>query len=122
MAYAPVAGLPIHYGITCSIIAAIIAPFFASSSHTILGPTNATAFMIFSYAAAHDLRSLRIWYHLMPLLVFMVGFLLILGAYLRMAEMIQYISRTVVVGYISGAALLIIANQMKHVLGCRGWR
>ena len=45
MAYATVAGLPIYYGITCSIIAAIIAPFFAGSSHTILGPTNATAFM-----------------------------------------------------------------------------
>ncbi|MGI9244779.1 MAG: SulP family inorganic anion transporter [Verrucomicrobiales bacterium] len=116
MAYALVAGLPIHYGITCSIIASIIAPFFASSSHTILGPTNATAFMIFSYAAAHTYFAQNLVF-LMPLLVFMVGVLLVLGAYLRMADMIQYISRTVVVGYITGAALLIIANQMKHVLG-----
>ena len=116
MAYATVAGLPIYYGITCSIIAAIIAPLFAGSSHTILGPTNATAFMVFSYFAAHpELADKQLL--LMPLLVFMVGALLILGAYLRMADMIQYISRTVVVGYIAGAALLIIANQARHVLG-----
>lgn len=116
MAYATVAGLPIHYGITCSIIAAIIAPLFAGSSHTILGPTNATAFMVFSYFAAHPALGEK-QLLLMPLLVFMVAVLLILGAYLRMADMIQYISRTVVVGYIAGAALLIIANQMRHVLG-----
>ena len=116
MAYATVAGLPIYYGITCSIIAAIIAPLCSGSSHTILGPTNATAFMVFSYFAAHpELGEKQLL--LMPLLVLMVGLLLIFGAFLRMADMIQYISRTVVVGYIAGAALLIIANQIKHVLG-----
>ncbi|MFT4548571.1 MAG: SulP family sulfate permease [Verrucomicrobiales bacterium] len=116
MAYATVAGLPIYYGITCSIIAAILAPFFAGSSHTILGPTNATAFMVFSYFAAHpEIAQDQVL--LMPLLVLMVGLLLVFGAFLRMADMIQYISRTVVVGYIAGAALLIVANQLKHVLG-----
>ena len=94
MAYATVAGLPIYYGITCSIIAALIAPLFSGSSHTILGPTNATAFMVFSYFAAHpELGEKQLI--LMPLLVFMVSSLLILGAFLRLADMIQYISRTV---------------------------
>ena len=100
-----------------SIIAAIIAPFFAGSSHTILGPTNATAFMVFSFFAAHaEIPAPQVVF-LMPLLIVMVGVFLIIGAFLRMADMIQYISRTVVVGYIAGAALLIIANQMRHVLG-----
>ena len=52
MAYAAIAELPIHYGILCSAICAIIAPFFASSRYTILGPTNSTAFMVFSFFAA----------------------------------------------------------------------
>jgi len=116
MAYATVAGLPIYYGITCSIIAALIAPLFAGSSHTILGPTNATAFMVFSYFAGHP-ELIENQLLLMPLLVVMVGLLLVVGAFLRMADMIQYISRTVVVGYVAGAALLIIANQARHVLG-----
>jgi len=116
MAYAVVAGLPIFYGITCSIVAAIIAPIFASSRHTILGPTNATAFMIFSFFVSYP-QLAEIKMTLMPLVVLLAGVLLIIGAYLRMADLIQYISRTVVIGYISGAALLIIVNQMRHVLG-----
>ena len=52
MAYAAIAELPIYYGIICSAIAAMVAPVFAASRHTILGPTNATSFMIFSFFAA----------------------------------------------------------------------
>jgi SulP family sulfate permease len=114
MAYAAVAGLPLQYGPTCSAVSAGTGPLLSSSRQTILGPTNATAFMVFSYFAAFpDLDRLA----LMPLLVFMVGLLLILGAYLRVADLAQYISRTVVVAYVSGAAILIMANQLPHVLG-----
>ena len=49
IAYATIAGLPIIYGILCAGVAATVAPFFAGSRHTILGPTNATAFMLFSF-------------------------------------------------------------------------
>ena len=114
MAYAVIAGLPIHYGITCSAIAAIVAPIFSSSRHTILGPTNATAFMVFSYFAVYPHPNKL---EMMPLLVFMVGVLLVLGAYFRLAELIQYVSRSVVVGYITGAAVLVMANQVPHLLG-----
>ena len=59
MAYAAIAELPIVYGIICSAVAAIVAPFFSGSRHTILGPTNATAFMIFSFFAANPLLAER---------------------------------------------------------------
>ena len=54
---------------------------------------------------------------MMPLLLFMVGIIMIVGAYLRVANLIQYVSRSVVTGYITGAAILIITNQIKSVLG-----
>jgi SulP family sulfate permease len=72
--------------------------------------------MIFSSFAAlnvaHDTAL-----QLLPVLALMVGVLLLLGALLRIADLVQYISRSVVVGYISGAAILIIGNQLRHVLG-----
>ncbi len=120
MAYALVAGLPIHFGITCSVVAALLAPFFAGSRHPILGPTNATAFMVFSFFAAYpglETGSGTGAEYYMPLLVLMVGLLLVLGAVFRVADLIQYVSRSVIVGYIAGASLLIIANQLRHVLG-----
>ena len=117
MAYAAIAELPIYYGIICSAICAVISPFFASSRFTILGPTNATAFMVFSFFAAAQGSLAKSPVEYMPLLVMMVGILSILGAVFKVADLLQYVSRSVLVGYITGAAILILTNQMKHVLG-----
>jgi SulP family sulfate permease len=114
MAYAVIAGLPLHYGITCSAVAGIIAPMLSSSRFTILGPTNATAFLVFSFFAAYPQLD-RVG--LVPLLVFLTGTLLIVGAYFRVADLAQYISRTVIVAYVTGAAVLIVMNQVPNVLG-----
>jgi SulP family sulfate permease len=54
---------------------------------------------------------------LVPLLVMMVGIFCLVGAILRVADLLQYISRSVLVGYVSGAAVLIMTNQFKHLLG-----
>ncbi|MDB4422627.1 SulP family inorganic anion transporter [bacterium] len=116
MAYAAIAELPILYGIVCSAVAAIIAPLFASSKHTILGPTNATSLMVFSFFAAGSYTYLE-KLNLMPLLVLMVGVICLIGAILKAAELVQYVSQSVLVGYITGAAILIIANQGKHLFG-----
>ena len=116
MAYAAIAELPILYGIICSAVAAIIAPLFASSRHTILGPTNATSLMVFSFFAAGTF-TMSEKLSLMPLLVLMVGIICLIGAVLKAAELVQYISQSVLVGYITGAAILIMINQGKHLLG-----
>ncbi|MEP4078826.1 SulP family inorganic anion transporter [Haloferula sp.] len=116
VAYAAIAELPISFGIICSAVAAIVAPIFAGSRHTILGPTNATAFMIFSFFAAEQTLGLR-QTELMPLLVLLVGVFCLVGALLKVADLLQYVSRSVLVGYLTGAAVLIMANQFKHILG-----
>ncbi len=115
MAFATIAGLPHEVtGILCSAVAAIIGAFFAASRYTILGPTNATCLMVFSSLSSFALGDRAM---LLPVLVLMAGMLLIAGAGLRMADMIQYISRSVIVGYITGAAVLIVAGQIRDVVG-----
>ncbi len=116
MAHATIAGLPIVYGILCSVIAAIVAPLFAGSRYTILGTTNATAFMLFSFFSVNPALAGRAG-ELMMLLTLMVGLLAVSGAILRLADLLQYVSRSVLVGYISGAAVLIIVYQLKPMLG-----
>ncbi len=116
IAYAAIAELPIVFGIACSAAASITAPFFAGSRHTILGPTNATAFMLFGFFAVEPALAARET-QLVPLLVMMVGLLCLVGAILRVADLLQYISRSVLVGYVSGAAVLIMTNQFKHLFG-----
>jgi sulfate permease, SulP family len=118
IAFASIAGLPVVYGILCAAVAGIVAPFFAGSRHTILGPSNATAFMLFSFFATNPELTGRAS-ELMPLLVLMVGLLAAVGSLFRVADLLQYISRSVLVGYMSGAAVLIIANQLIPLLGVK---
>jgi SulP family sulfate permease len=116
MAYALIAGLPVQNGIFGSALSSISGPTQASSRFVMLGPTNATAVMLLStfltlgYAPEQAVLVL-------PVLLLMVGLFMIGGAFLRIASVTQFISRAVVVGYISAAACLIIVNQLKNVLG-----
>lgn len=116
IAYASIAGLPIVYGIISCAVACAVAPLFSGSRHTVIGPTNASALMLFSFASMHPEMEGR-WGDLLPLLVAMAGIFAVLGALFRIADLLQYVSRSVLVGYISGAAVLIIANQLKPMLG-----
>lgn len=116
MAYALIAGLPVQIGIFCSALASLVGPLFASSRFVMLGPTNATAVMLLSafltlgYGPEQAIVA-------MPLLLIMVGIFMTVGAFFKVGNVVQFVSRTVVTGYITAAAFLIIVNQMKTVLG-----
>ncbi len=116
IAYAAIAEVPIYYGLIGSVIASIVAPFFASSQFTILGPTNATAFMLASFFALEHLSpEQKIIF--VPVIVLLSGIFCIAGALLKTGELSQFISRSVLTGYISIAAILIMSKQIKHTLG-----
>lgn len=122
MAYALVAGLPIHYGIYGSAVAALAGGLFAGSRFIMLGPTNATAVLLFGAFAAHGLTTADGMASaealaMLPLLVLLTGLFLLLASCLKLATMVQFVSRTVVTAYVTAAAILIIANQCRHVLG-----
>lgn len=117
MAYAAIAGLPIQYGIFASAIAALMGPILSGSRFIILGPTNATSVLVFASFLSMGVYQSGEKVALISLLVFLSGIFLILGAFLKVANLIQYISRSVVTGYITAAAIYIIVNQVKKALG-----
>lgn len=116
MAFALIAGLPVLHGLIATIVSALVAPIFATSRHIALGPTNATAVLVLSTLLALQLPQEQVLLAI-PILLLLVGVFLIAGAYLRVAILIQYISRSVITGYITAAACLIIVNQVKNILG-----
>ena len=116
IAYAAIAGVDIIYGVMSAAVAAMVAPLFASSRFNVLGPTNATALMVFSFFSVNPNLQQRIP-ELLPLLVLLIALVSIVGALLRVADLLQFISRSVLVGYTAGAAVLIIGNQLKPLLG-----
>ncbi len=117
MAFAAMAGLESIYGIMAATVGTFIAPLFTRCSLTVSGPSNATAFMLASFfltasPAIHDQPGIFV-----PLIVFLAGLLCVTGAFVKATEMLQFVSRSVLVGYVTGAATLIIASQLRYVLG-----
>ncbi len=116
MAYALIAGLPIEYGLYSSVGACLIGPWFMGSRFNSYGATNATAVLILSIFSVLNLPHEQMLIAV-PVLVFLAGIVLIVGALANVAKLIQYVSKTVIAGYITAAALQIIINQLKNVLG-----
>ncbi len=116
MAYAMIAGLPVNFGIYSSAIGSITGPLLDSSRYLMLGPTNATAVLLLNgFLSLNWPEATRI--AAMPLLLLMIAAIMILAALVRADIVIRYVSRSVVTGYVSAAALLIIVNQLKPALG-----
>ena len=122
MAYALVAGLPIHYGLLGSAVAALIGGIFGGGRFITLGPTNATAVLLFGAFAGVGLIGTNGLANssallLLPVILFTSGLFLVLASVFRISFIVQFVSRTVITGYITAAACLIIANQGRHVMG-----
>jgi SulP family sulfate permease len=117
MAYAAIAGLPIQYGIFGSAVAALLGPILSGSRFIVLGPTNATSVLVFASFLGMGIVEQSEKLGLISLIVLLSGVFLVLGAFLKVANLIQYISRSVVTGYITAAAIYIIINQLKKALG-----
>lgn len=126
MAYALLAGLPISCGLFAAIYSALIAALFGSSRHLVVGPSNAIAILIqagtseilFTYY--RDLPYYErefIVIQILTQLTLVTAFLQILAAWCRLGRLTQFVSHSVVIGYVSGAIFAVIINQLYTLLG-----
>jgi len=114
LAYALLAGLPPQVGIYVSIFPLIAYALLGSSNYVNVGPTAVISLMTAASIAAlpEEMRLISA-----AALALMVGLMLIVAGFLKAGSIMNFISRPVVSAYITGAALLIIISQLKHVLG-----
>lgn len=122
MAYALIAGLPLYYGLLASGIAALIGGLAGGGKFITLGPTNATAVLLFGvflqmkFVTAEGTLSGSA-FHILPSILLCTGLWLLIAGLFRISFIIKFISRTVITGYITAAACLIIINQLDNVFG-----
>ena len=126
MAYSMLAGLPLYCGLIAAIYSALVASLFGSSRHLIVGPSNAIAILIqygtseilFTYyrhlsGLEREIVSVQI----LTQLTLVVGVIQLLVALFRWGRLIQFVSSSVVVGYLAGTAIAVVVNQMYGAFG-----
>jgi len=117
IAYASIAGLPPQYGLYTSMITPVIAALFGSSLHLISGPTAAISIVVFSALSHHVEAGTPEFIGLALTLTFLAGVFQLLFGIARLGSLVNFVSHTVVVGFTTGAAILIATSQLKYVLG-----
>jgi sulfate permease, SulP family len=118
MAYALIAGVDPRFGLYSAIVVTAVASVFGSSSHLINGPTSAISLVVFSALAFFEPDQRIEAYEAMFLLGVMVGVIQILIAvFTKLGDLTRYISESVILGFMGGAALLLAIGQVANLLG-----
>lgn len=117
VAYALIAGLPPEYGLYAAIVPAIIAALFGSSWHLISGPTAALSIVVFTTISPLAQVGSAAYISLVLTLTLMAGLFQLILSLARMGSLVNFVSHSVVVGFTSGAAVVIATSQIKNALG-----
>lgn len=117
LAYALLAGLPPKVGIYASITPLLAYAVLGSSRQLNVGPTAVISLMTASTIAElpEELRVIGA-----AALALMVGVMLIGAGIMKAGFLMNFVSRPVVSAYITGAALLIVISQLRHIFGVDG--
>ena len=117
MAYALVAGLPPVAGLYASILPALAYALFGSSMVQSVGPMAITSLMTATSLAALAPSGSELYGAMAAQMALISGVVLVLCGLLRLGFLSSFLSRPVMSGFTSGAALVIAASQLKVLLG-----
>ncbi len=114
MAYAQIAGIPPQYGLYTAIVMTAVGALLDSSKQLINGPTNAISIAVLSALVGFS-EADRI--PAVILLTLLVGIVQTGISLLRLGDLTRYVSHAVIVGFTLGAAVLLVLDQTKNLLG-----
>jgi SulP family sulfate permease len=117
MAYAEVAGLPAVAGLWASVGALLAYAVLGSSSQLSVGPESTTALMTAAAIGAVATTGTQHYADLAAALCLVVALLCLAGWCGRLAFLAELLSRPVLVGYMSGVALIMIVSQLGKLTG-----
>jgi len=117
MAYAMIAGLPPVYGLYASIVPVLTYVFFGTSRQLAVGPVAMDSLLVAAGLGALAITNTEDYLTMAIVLAFMVGAIQFVLGVFRMGFLVNFLSRPVISGFTSGAAIIIIFSQLKHLLG-----
>ena len=116
IAYAMLAELPPEAGVYAAIVGAIVGALWGSSRHLQTGPTNATSLLVLASLLTVARPGTPEFLAAAGYLAILVGLMKLAMGLLRMGVLVNFVADSVVLGFSTGAGLLISVNQLRHLL------
>lgn len=119
VAYAALAGMPLVTGIYASLVPALVAVLWSSSTRLGVGPTALTSLLIGASLTGMAEPGSAHWVQLAAWMALLSGLLQLLLGALRFGWLLNLVTSPVLGGFTQAAALLILASQLPALLGLR---
>jgi high affinity sulfate transporter 1 len=117
MAYAELAGLPVTAGLYALLLPVLAYALLGSAPRVVVGPEGAVALLVASALAPLAAAGSAQYTALAAALAIAVGAVFVLARLLRLGWVADYFSQSVLVGYITGVAVLMILSQLEKLTG-----
>lgn len=117
IAYAQIVGLPAQYGLYACVLPMIVYALIGSSRQLMVGPDAATCAMIAGAVAPLAMGNPQRIVELSVIVTLLVGVMLIAAGLARAGFIASFFSRPILIGYLNGIGLSLIAGQLSKVVG-----
>lgn len=117
MAYAMIAGLPPVYGLYAAFLPVLVYVFLGTSRQVGIGPVAMDSLLVAAGLGTLAITGPEQYIAMVAVLALLVGTMQLLFGFLRMGFLVNFLSKPVISGFTSAAAIIIIFSQLKHLLG-----
>ena len=117
MAYADIAGLPVTAGLYSLLLPLVVYALLGSAPWLVVGPESTIALLVAAGLAPLAVAGTAEYTTLAAALALVVGAVYLAARLLRLGWIADYFSQAVLVGYITGVAILIVLGQFGKLVG-----
>ena len=117
LGYAKIAGMPVVTGLYTMLLPMVVFALFGSSRHLVVGADSATAAILAAVLTGLAVAGSPEYVKLAGLAALLVGGLLLLARIARLGFLANFLSRTVLVGFLTGVGIQVAAGQIPDMLG-----
>ena len=117
MAYADIAGLPVTAGLYSLLLPLVVYALLGSAPWLVVGPESTIALLVAAGLAPLAIAGSAEYTTLAAALALIVGGFYLSARLLRLGWIADYFSQAVLVGYLTGVAILIVLGQFGKLVG-----
>jgi SulP family sulfate permease len=120
MGYTKIAGTPVITGLYTILIPTALYAIFGSSRHLVVGADSATAAILAAGLVGLASTGSNEYVALASVLAFIAAGFLILARLIGLGFLADFLSRTVLIGFLTGVGIQIALGQVSGMLGLKG--
>lgn len=121
MGYTKIAGMPIITGIYTLALPVIVFALIGSSRHLVVGADSASAAIMFAALTALGIKGLTPgspeWVGFAGVIALLAALYLLVARLLRLGFLANFLSRTALVGFLTGVGIQVALTQLPAMLG-----